>query len=75
VAPASNGKAVTNLTRAFIVPKGTLLKFKTGIWHMCPYPIDVDELKALIILPEGIYMNDCRVIELSDQDKFEVVVL
>lgn len=74
VAPASNRVPVPHLTKAFIVPKGTLIKFNTAIWHLCPYPVDVPELTALIILPAGIYLNDCKVIELSPEEQFEIVL-
>ena len=74
VAPITNGKVVPELTHAFIVPKNTLIKFNAGVWHMCPFPVHVDELKALIVLPAGIYMNDCRVVELSEDKKFEIII-
>ena len=35
VAPASAGAPVPELTRAFIVPKGTMVKINTAIWHLC----------------------------------------
>lgn len=74
VAPASNGKLLIDQTQAFIVPKGTLIKFDTGIWHLCPWPAHEDELKCMIILPTGIYMNDCKVFELGEEDQFEIVL-
>ena len=36
VAPASAGTPVPELTKAFIVPKGTLVKINTAIWHLAP---------------------------------------
>lgn len=74
VAPITNGKIVTELTHAFVVPRNTLIKFNAGVWHMCPFPVNADELKALIILPAGIYMNDCHVRELSEEEKFEIIL-
>lgn len=74
VAPASAGKPVTELTQAFIVPKNTLVKLHTAIWHLAPLPKSQEELAALIILPECTYMNDCIVVELEEKDQFEVVL-
>ena len=58
VAPASAGTPVPELTKAFIVPKGTLVKINSAIWHLAPLPVHADELQAMIILPECTYAND-----------------
>ena len=73
VAPASAGKPVTHLTKAFIIPKGTMVQMNAGIWHLCPLPADVETLNALIILPECTYINDCTVVPLSEDEQFEIV--
>ncbi|MDD3339059.1 MAG: DUF4867 family protein [Lachnospiraceae bacterium] len=73
VAPASAGTPVPELTKAFMVPKGTLVKVNTAVWHLCPLPAQVDELQALIILPECTYANDCTVVDLKEEEQFLVV--
>lgn len=73
VAPASAGVPVTTLTKAFVVPKGVMVKINTAIWHLAPLPAHVDELKALIILPECTYVNDCTVVMLEEDEKFQIV--
>ncbi|MFR8904363.1 MAG: hypothetical protein ACLVHS_11160 [Blautia wexlerae] len=55
VAPASAGAPVPELTRAFIVPKGTMVKINAAIWHLCPLPLNNEVLHAMIILPECTY--------------------
>lgn len=73
VAPASAGTPVTHLTHAFLVPKGTLVQMNAAIWHLAPLPADVDELHAMIILPECTYANDCTVVNLTEDQQFEIV--
>ena len=72
-APASAGTPVTDLAKAFIVPKHTLVKMNAAIWHLAPLPANVDQLAAMIILPECTYANDCTVVELSEEQQFEIV--
>lgn len=72
VAPASGGLPVPELTEAFIVPKGTLLKINTAIWHLAPLPVHENELQALIILPECTYANDCTVVDYKEEDYFVI---
>lgn len=73
VAPASNGVPVTELTKVFIVPKGTMVQMNPGVWHLCPLPVEVDELHALIVLAECTYANDCTVVNLTEDQQFEIV--
>ncbi|MGI6089686.1 ureidoglycolate lyase [Bilifractor porci] len=70
VGPASNGIPVTGLTKAFLVKQWTLVKIKSAIWHLAPLPADVDELSAMIILPECTYINDCKVVDLKEEEQF-----
>lgn len=72
VAPPSNGIPVPEWTQAFCIPKGTLVKLNTGVWHLSPLPVEKGELQALIILPECTYQNDCTVVELSPEEQFEL---
>lgn len=72
VAPASNGVPVTGLARAFLVPKGTMVQLNPGVWHLCAIPVREAALQALIVLPECTYANDCTVVELDDDQAFEI---
>lgn len=72
-APASAGVPVTNLTKAFLVPKGVMVKINTAIWHLAPLPANEDELQAMIILPECTYANDCTVVSLAEEEQFQIV--
>lgn len=73
VAPPSN-HPVPELTAAFIVPKGTLVKLNIGVWHMGAIPVHVSELHVLIILPERIYKNDCTVVEYDLSQQLEIEI-
>ena len=71
-APASAGKPVTDYVKAFIVPKNTLVKLNSAIWHLAPLPRNNSTLTAMIILPECTYANDCTVVDLSEEEQFEI---
>ena len=73
VAPASGGKVVSELAKAFIVPKNTLVKINTAIWHLAPLPFEKESLTAMIILPECTYANDCTVVDLKADEQFEII--
>lgn len=73
VAPASGGTPVTELAKAFLVPKNTLVKLNSAVWHLAPLPANVDELAAVIVLPECTYANDCTVVDLTPEQQFEIV--
>ena len=70
VAEPSAGTPITEKTKAFLVPKNTLIKMKAGVWHLAPLPAEDDVLAALIVLPECTYMNDCTVVDLKEEEQF-----
>ena len=73
-APASAGTPVGEHAKAFIVPKNTLVKMNAAIWHLAPLPATKDELAAMIILPECTYANDCTVVDLPQDQQFQIVL-
>ncbi len=72
VASPSN-RPVPELTEAFYVPRGTVVKLNTGVWHLAPFAMDCDEVHVLVVLPERIYFNDCVVVEYDEEQKIEIV--
>ena len=74
VGPATGGAAAGDVTKVFIVPKNTLVKLNAAIWHFCPMPANKAELNMLIILPECTYLNDCVVLDLPEDQQFEIVL-
>ena len=74
VAPVSNRTIVPELTEAFIVPKGTLCVLNTGVWHLAALPVHNDLLHVMIVLPERVYANDCKVCEYPSDRQVEIVL-
>ena len=74
VAPPSKRVIVPEKTEAFIVPKGTLVKLNTGVWHMAALPVHNDLLHVMIILPERVYANDCTVCDYPVERQVEIVL-
>lgn len=74
VAPPSNRVIVPEKTEAFIVPKGTLVKLNTGVWHLAALPVHNELLHVMIILPERIYANDCVVCDYPEDRQVEIVL-
>ena len=72
VAQPSAGTPITDQTKAFLVPKHTLIKMNACVWHLAPLPASANELSALIILPECTYMNDCKVVDLKADEQFVI---
>ena len=72
VAPPSGGNIVPEKTEAFIVPKGTLVKLNTCVWHLAALPVHNDLLHVMIILPERVYNNDCIVCEYPEDQYVEI---
>ncbi len=70
VAPPSAGKPLPEYTKAFLVPKNTLIKMNACVWHLAPLPASKEELTAMIVLPECTYMNDCIVVDLKEDEQF-----
>lgn len=71
VAPPSN-KQVPELTEAFIIPKGTFVMIRTGVWHLAPFPVNQSKIHIMIVLPERIYCNDCTVVDYKEKDYIEI---
>ena len=62
-----------NQTKAFIVPKGTIIVLNPAVYHLTPLPVHEKELHALIVLPERCYANDFCYMDLDEDSKFEIV--
>ena len=73
-APASAGTPVNEFVKAFIVPKNTLVMINAAIWHLAPLPVNEEQLCAMIVLPECTYANDCTVVDLPEDQQFEIVL-
>jgi len=50
----------------FLVPRGTLICIRPGVWHHAPFAFGSDLVNCLIVLPERTYKNDCTVYEIPE---------
>lgn len=71
VAPPT-GEPDTDNAEAFIVKKGSAIRLKRGVWHLCPLPVHNEVLHAVIILPERTYAEDCHVVDLEKPFEIEL---
>ena len=71
LAPANRGKIDADAFEAFLVPKGTLVILKPGVWHFAPYAVE-GEVSTLVVLPERTYANDCVVVKHAPDEQFEI---
>lgn len=70
--PASNDSIELDKLLAFLIPKGTLVVFRAGVWHGAPYPVHNDQGTVLICLPERTYLNDTKKYFLDEKDFVEI---
>ncbi|HUX12841.1 MAG TPA: ureidoglycolate lyase [Spirochaetia bacterium] len=49
--------------RVFLVPQGTLVCLRPGVWHHGPYTLSGKPVNCLVALPERTYMVDCKTFE------------
>ena len=73
VAQPSGAEPIPQKTRAFEVPRGTMVRINAGVWHLCPLPADAPLLTCMIALPQCTYANDCKVVSLSPEQQFEII--
>ncbi|NIM04598.1 MAG: ureidoglycolate hydrolase [Armatimonadetes bacterium] len=57
---------------AYLVPKGTLVVLKPGVWHHAPFAVDTQRANVLIVLPERAYAMDCTVRPIPEKDQIKV---
>jgi len=59
---------------AFIIPKGTMVTLRPGVWHAGSFAHQTDVVNMLIALPERVYSDDCFVTKLNEQDIIEITL-
>lgn len=67
-----NNKVPVEDIKVFIIPKGTLVTIKPGVWHHAPFAYKYEYVNTLIVLPERTYANDCKVIELKGEERIKI---
>lgn len=72
--PASNDFIEVDKLEAFLIPKGTLVVFRSGAWHGAPYPIHNEQGTVLISLPERTYLTDTEKYFLDNEDFVQITL-
>lgn len=74
VAPANGGEKVPlKQMEVFLVPQGTFVALRRGVWHHAPFTTGSKAANVLIVLPERTYVNDCVVHKISAKDRLKIV--
>lgn len=56
----------------FLVPRGTMVVVRPGVWHQAGFPYGCDEVHILCALPERAYVNDCVCIDIPEDKRIRV---
>lgn len=73
VAPATSEKRIpADQIEVFLIPRGTLVNVKAGVWHQAGFPYDCERVHILCVLPERTYQRDCYCYDLPEKDQIEV---
>lgn len=74
VAPAvPGGRFPAEQAEAFLVPRGTLIVLRPGVWHHGPFALRAERVSCLVALPERLYARDCHAVEVPVEDRVRVV--
>ena len=74
VAPATFEKEIPcDKIEVFLIPKGTLVNVKAGVWHQAGFPYGCDKVHILCVLPERTYQRDCFLAELPAAKQIQVL--
>ena len=68
-----NGELTSETLEAFVVPKGTFVKFEPLIVHGRQYITGAEEAHALCLLPERTFANDMMARTLPGEEQVEIV--
>lgn len=74
VAPATAYDFPYEKEEAFIVPKGTMVTIRPGVWHKAPFPLNKEKSETLVILPEREYALDCDVVKIDKEKGFQILI-
>jgi len=71
-ATAPDGCVPVDKIVVFRIPKGTMAVIRPGVWHHAPFTANDQAANVLITLPERTYANDCKVFDISDEDRIRI---
>lgn len=70
-----NGEVPLDRIEVFLVPKGTLVTIRPGVWHHAPFAFGYDFVNVLVVLPERTYAKDCFVSIIPEDKQLEIEVV
>ena len=70
VALPSKETPTVEQTKAFLVPKNTIVKLNPCVWHYAPLPSNLESVTVIIGLPLLTYKNNCIVVDLTEDQQF-----
>ena len=74
VAPATFEKVIPyDKIEVFLIPKGTLVNVKAGVWHQAGFPYQCDRVHILCVLPERAYQSDCTCLDIPGEHQLAVL--
>jgi ureidoglycolate lyase len=74
VAPAVPGdRFPAEQAEVYLVPKGTMVVLRPGVWHHGPFALGVERVSCLVALPERLYARDCHGVVVPAEDRIRVV--
>ena len=74
VAPATFEKEIPyDKIEVFLIPKGTLVNVKAGVWHQAGFPYGCDRVHILCVLPERTYQKDCTCLDIPEEQQIRVL--
>ncbi len=74
VAPATSEKAIPyDKIEVFLIPKGTLINVKAGVWHQAGFPYQCEKVHILCALPERTYQSDCYFEAIPEDKQIQVL--
>jgi ureidoglycolate lyase len=74
VAPACTKDEVPyDNIEVFLVPKGTVINVKKGVWHQAGFPYGCDKVHIMCALPERVYATDCFVLNIPKEHQIKVL--
>lgn len=74
VAPAvPEGRFPVELAEVFLVPRGTMVATRPGVWHHGPFAFGQERVSCLVTLPERLYARDCTSVELRPEERLSIV--
>jgi len=74
VAPACQaGEVPYDGIEVFLLPKGTVVNIKAGVWHQAGFPYKCEKVHILCALPERTYATDCNVVNIPKENQIEVL--